>query len=139
MFRRLEKLPHFDLLSVGLGPYSHDGDVSPDIYSFNSHATPPRELWRRYKLAVPSFDCDIVEVFPDRRMFTHGEAWLDGHAVPDTPAPDLRVASKELELEISTPIRRFMKSSNTFLLPLAAILMLAYELTFFLGGGRNRC
>lgn len=135
MFRRLEKLPHFDLLSVGLGPYTPDDNGN----SFKSHPTSHKELWRRYKLAVPSFDCDIVEVFPDRAMFIHGEAWLDEHAVLDSPAHDSRGALKELKGEISIRAPWFTETNNRFLLALAVVLLLAYELVSFLGGSHNRC
>jgi len=35
-----------------------------------------RELRRTYRLATEGFLCEILEVFPDRDMFTRGEAWL---------------------------------------------------------------
>lgn len=34
------------------------------------------KLWRRYILAMEGFECDIIEVFPDREMFTD-EAWIE--------------------------------------------------------------
>lgn len=140
MFRRLEKLPLFDLLSVGLGPYTQGDDIGFNGNSFKLHATPHRELWRRYKLTVPSFECDIVEVFPDRRMFIQGEAWLDDRAVLNSSASESwQRASKELEVWASTHIPGFVKTSHTFLLALAFILMLVYELVSFLAGGSDRC
>jgi hypothetical protein len=35
-----------------------------------------RELRRTYTLSTEGFLCEILEVFPDRDMFTRGEAWL---------------------------------------------------------------
>jgi hypothetical protein len=35
-----------------------------------------RELRRTYTLETEGFLCEILEVFPDRDMFTRGEAWL---------------------------------------------------------------
>jgi len=35
-----------------------------------------RELRRTYTLETEGFLCEILEVFPDRDMFSRGEAWL---------------------------------------------------------------
>ena len=76
MYRKLEKLPTFELLQVGIGaPSSRKGEA---LDNHGGH-----ELWRRYKLTVPEFECEILEVFPDRKMFSLGETWLlDGHPQP---------------------------------------------------------
>lgn len=78
MFRRIEKLPGFQLTNVGVGPYPCDG--SGDVPSFAPSADPnseTEELWRKYQLIAPDFECDIIEVFPDRDMFVGGVTWLD--------------------------------------------------------------
>ncbi|KAF9447504.1 hypothetical protein P691DRAFT_731330 [Macrolepiota fuliginosa MF-IS2] len=78
MFRRIEKLPGFELVSVGIGPYPCE---DPDVASWSPASNPDsetEELWRKYKLMAPDFGCEIVEVFPDRDMFISGAAWLDG-------------------------------------------------------------
>lgn len=33
------------------------------------------KIWRRYILAMEGFECDIIEVFPDREMFSN-EEWI---------------------------------------------------------------
>lgn len=74
MFRRMERVPKFELLSVGVGPHHFE-----DVGAGASHeAVGIQDLWRRYRLEMPCFSCEIVEVFPDRRMFKCGIAWLDG-------------------------------------------------------------
>ncbi|KAF9447503.1 hypothetical protein P691DRAFT_760703 [Macrolepiota fuliginosa MF-IS2] len=78
MFRRIEKLPRFELQNVGIGPYPCE-DL--DVASWSPASNPgsgSQELWRKYKLIAPDFECDIVEVFPDRDMFVGGTTWLDG-------------------------------------------------------------
>lgn len=78
MFRRVGKLPDFELMNVGVGPYAY---IDPDVASFSPTADPDSEsveLWRKYKLTVPGFECEIIEVFPDRDLFVGGAAWLDG-------------------------------------------------------------
>jgi len=77
MFRRIEKLPGFQLMNVGVGSYPCD---DPDVPAYCPSADPnseSEELWRKYQLIAPDFECDIVEVFPDRGMFVGGAAWLD--------------------------------------------------------------
>lgn len=34
------------------------------------------QLWRKYRLAIPDFECEILEVFPSREMFACCEQWL---------------------------------------------------------------
>jgi len=72
MFARLEKVPSFELVSVGLGP------AAGDFLSENRGSDKRRQqLWRKYKLSIPDFECDILEVFPSRQMFIDGTRWLD--------------------------------------------------------------
>lgn len=78
MFRRIEKLPRFELQGVGVGSYPCE---DPDVVSWSPASnsdSESEELWRKYKLIVPDFECEIVEVFPDRGMFVGGVNWLDG-------------------------------------------------------------
>ncbi|KAF9452442.1 hypothetical protein P691DRAFT_756369 [Macrolepiota fuliginosa MF-IS2] len=78
MFRRIEKLPKFELQNVGVGSYPCD---DPDVPSWCPASDPDsesQELWRKYRLVAPDFQCDIVEVFPDRDMFIGGVHWIDG-------------------------------------------------------------
>jgi hypothetical protein len=136
-FRRMEKLPAFDLVSVGLAPYGQDDcGVSPSALApVWQKSDESRELWRRYKLTTPGFDCDIVEVFPDRDMFLHGEAWLDDHLVFDTMMGD---SFYPVKASLRPRPRWFLNSSNTsFLFPLGFFLILFYEISFFMTGGRK--
>ena len=59
MFRKLDKAPEFILHDVGVDP-GEDGKET---------------LWRRYSLKTEGFECSILEVFPDRAMFTK-ERWI---------------------------------------------------------------
>lgn len=77
MFRRLEKVPAFELLAVGLGPVETEEKLTT-----GSSATSD-QLWRKYTLSIPHFECEILEVFPDRQMFVKGEKWLDNQPVPE--------------------------------------------------------
>ncbi|KAG5219680.1 Rhomboid domain-containing protein [Salix suchowensis] len=71
MFRKLGTIPQFELVEVGIG----SPDISlPEGKSTDANAT-AQPLWRRYRLSIPDFECEIVEVFPCRNMFTHGDEW----------------------------------------------------------------
>ncbi|KAF9054611.1 hypothetical protein BJ165DRAFT_1440074 [Panaeolus papilionaceus] len=80
MFRRLEKIPAFELLSVGLGPVNEKGQQQPSLtFTPNTPGySEANQLWRKYTLTIPNFECEILEVFPSRDMFISGEAWLTG-------------------------------------------------------------
>jgi hypothetical protein len=56
VFMEIGRVPRFELMDVGTGG---------------------GELWRKYKLEIDGFECDILEVFPDREMFKLGERWFD--------------------------------------------------------------
>lgn len=85
MFRKLEKLPQFELVSVGVETI--DGDGSPSASGsassngsgeVNVNGDRESRLSRKYRLVVPEFECEIVEVFPSREIFTNPEEWLAG-------------------------------------------------------------
>ena len=98
IFRKTGAVPDFALLSAGLvtedlseGDLENifagqaktedleEGSTNGSKGSSDADANLKRaktKLWRRYTLSVDGFACDIVEVFPDRSMFTRGEAWL---------------------------------------------------------------
>lgn len=71
IFRKTGDAPEFELMDVGLVGETDDEKESAQ------KVMGERKMWRRYTLRVEGFQADIVEVFPDRRMFTRGEAWLD--------------------------------------------------------------
>ncbi|TFK60443.1 hypothetical protein BDN72DRAFT_805695 [Pluteus cervinus] len=66
MFVELRRVPCFELIDVGTRP--RPGGLA---WSLDDH-----EIWRKYKLSIPDFECEILEVFPSRRMFLDGEGWL---------------------------------------------------------------
>ena len=75
VFRRLAKPPMFELLAVGMGCYDPEtGGKSAGVARIQDASN---QIWRKYRLATPEFECDILEVFPSRSMFTHCEAWLE--------------------------------------------------------------
>lgn len=67
IFRKLGAVPQFELIEAGL-----IGDEDVEYKTLKDK----RKMWRRYTLKIDGFEADIVEVFPDRDMFTLGEAWL---------------------------------------------------------------
>jgi hypothetical protein len=75
MFKKLQLQPMFELLEVGFGvPPASDGKTEKDSGRLGEDGD--RRLWRKYKLAVPEFDCEILEEFPSRDMFIFGDSWL---------------------------------------------------------------
>lgn len=75
MFVQLKRVPCFELLEVGSGPRGDAGFLS------QLHGTIDHELWRKYRLSTSGFDCEILEIFPSRRIFFEGESWILGHAL----------------------------------------------------------
>lgn len=90
MFRKLQTPPQFELLEVGLGaPRDTDASAHPEKPT-------TQQLWRRYKLSIPEFQCEILEVFPSRNMFAHVEEWLNEAVVFESSQPPV---SPEAELD----------------------------------------
>lgn len=74
MFNKLEVLPTFELVAVGVGAEAEEkGVMGVTAPAVDAHG----QLWRRYKLIAPELECDILEIFPSRNMFLNGEGWLD--------------------------------------------------------------
>ncbi|KAI0781234.1 hypothetical protein BD413DRAFT_462966 [Trametes elegans] len=69
IFRHLRTYPEFSLLHV-------------DAQLVNGK----RELRRKYKLETEGIMCEILEIFPDRDMFSRGETWLDETVSDGKPA-----------------------------------------------------
>ena len=94
MFRRLEKIPAFELLAVGLGPVDdNDKDKAPGAFSTRK-GMKSNQLWRKYTLTIPNFECEILEVFPSREMFLQGDSWLTGeYAKAETSSEALTLKS----------------------------------------------
>ncbi|KAF5375452.1 hypothetical protein D9615_007959 [Tricholomella constricta] len=135
MFARMGKAPEFDLVSVGLGPVSDD-DTPP------SEKTPlggrqEQQLWRKYKLVVADFECEILEVFPSRDMFVGGHQWLEADAaVQQWALESFTTSTKDLYLP-SRVLRP--KTSLILFLGLAFLLMLAFEFSMFFTGRSLFC
>ncbi|KAH8111050.1 hypothetical protein DFH11DRAFT_1616701 [Phellopilus nigrolimitatus] len=72
IFRKMGVVPAFELLDVGLVGDSEKSN----------------KLWRRYTLKIEGFAADIVEVFPDREMFTRAEEWLAEPQLLSVPIED---------------------------------------------------
>ena len=76
VFRRFAKAATFDILGVGVGPVGVGSSTvvpkteDPATNDFGD------QLWRKYRLAIPDFECEILEVFPSREMFACCEQWL---------------------------------------------------------------
>ncbi|KAG5350186.1 hypothetical protein C0989_012319 [Termitomyces sp. Mn162] len=77
-FARMGKVPEFELVSVGLGPVT---DAVLPSHSEKVHST-DEQLWRKYRLYIDDFECDILEVFPTREMFVDGLHWLGDGSEP---------------------------------------------------------
>ncbi|KAG6898313.1 hypothetical protein C0992_011904 [Termitomyces sp. T32_za158] len=80
-FTRMGKLPEFELVSVGLGPVT---DAAPISSCSENSQSADAQLWRKYRLYIEDFECDILEVFPSREMFVGGLHWLEDGLVPES-------------------------------------------------------
>ncbi|TFK39447.1 hypothetical protein BDQ12DRAFT_629392 [Crucibulum laeve] len=140
MFRRLEKVPAFHLLSVGLGEVDGSPTHNPAtekyskrLFTLGSEKANEQQLWRKYKLIIPDFECEILEVFPSREMFVHGESWLtDAHLANGkrrsrTPESDIDV----LDLAVRTSR---IQQNLILVIGLGFLLILAFEVSRFKTG-----
>ena len=73
LFRKMGKLPDFELIAVGFDKVEPHGETESD----------GEQVWRKYRLSVDGFESEILEVFPSRRMFLSGEKWLTGSLEDD--------------------------------------------------------
>lgn len=113
MFRRMEKVPAFELLSVGIGPVPSEDDKKRPSYltAFPSRKSSDQngeQLWRKYKLVIPDFECEILEVFPDRSMFADGDAWVNGETRPSNTAAALEAMEVGFTIRMSRAQQRFI-------------------------------
>ena len=93
MFRRLEKIPAFELLEVGIGPI--DESDKPGVFSTGDNKS--NQLWRKYTLTIPNFECEILEVFPSREMFLQGDGWLTGEYAKAEPSSETLTTLKSVD------------------------------------------
>lgn len=129
MFRRLEKIPAFELSAVGLGPI--DDTDKPGVFSANDNKS--NQLWRKYNLTIPNFECEILEVFPSREMFLEGDSWITGE-----------YAKAELSSEALTTLK-LVDAGSTFqqgikiVFGLGLFLLVAFEFARRHGGELGFC
>ncbi|KAG6840211.1 hypothetical protein C0991_008184 [Blastosporella zonata] len=131
MFVRMGKVPDFELVSVGLGPVTGDEFTSPgsSYPSEKPHTVEEQQLWRKYRLFVEGFECDILEVFPTRDMFLGGLQWLeDPHGYP-----------RRLDTPLVPVVARHPQTGLVLFLSLGFLLMLTYELSAFITGQSFFC
>ncbi|EJD07601.1 uncharacterized protein FOMMEDRAFT_115954 [Fomitiporia mediterranea MF3/22] len=87
IFRKMGVQPEFELVEAGVEGRVEETtvlDEKPKLVVENEK----RRMWRRYTLKVEGFLADIVEVFPDREMFTRGEEWLAESKLLSVPEDD---------------------------------------------------
>jgi hypothetical protein len=130
MFARMEKVPSFELLSVGLGPVV---DEIPSEYTPLVGKGPDEQLWRKYKLLIPDFECEILEVFPARDMFVDGTNWLDNKPSekatfsPSAGGTYVPAATAEAQMNLAP------------FLGLSCLLVIALEVTMYFARGSFMC
>ncbi|KAG9223894.1 hypothetical protein CCMSSC00406_0004490 [Pleurotus cornucopiae] len=131
MFRKLGTIPQFELVEVGIG----SPDISlPEGKSADTNAT-TQPLWRRYRLSIPDFECEIVEVFPCRNMFTRGDEWLLDDRVEARQPP----VSSGTQLSTSQTVNPCWSSPMLVLsVGTGFLLMLAVQI-FLISTGRLYC
>jgi len=127
------KAPEFDLVSVGLGSVT-DVTSEKSLHQRGIDGGHQDQLWRKYKLFVPDFECEILEEFPSRDMFVGGQQWLDDGKEWTTES--FATSVKEMQLS-SSVLRR--QTSLILLFGLSFFLMLAYELSMFFTGRSLLC
>jgi hypothetical protein len=88
-------VPQFELVDVGIEVEEGDDGKSGKENDPKSKSFRPEKLWRRYTLKMEGFECDILEVFPDRRIFTMGTEWLDSKHTRVRPIPPRLVIKDE--------------------------------------------
>ena len=128
MFRRLEKVPAFELLCVGLGAVREGEKRGSFVVAEADRRS--SQLWRKYTLIVPHFECEILEVFPAREMFLGAERWLTGDAAATVP-----------ELAVATAARSGAALNQGLKIVMAAgiLLLLLFEATMYYGGRSRYC
>lgn len=130
MFSRLEKLPAFELLSVGVGPVA---DAPRETQKWGG-TRQDEQLWRKYKLTIPDFECEILEVFPSREMFIRGESWLEVEQRQGKEAYEFATESYISSKSFLQPPKHL-----TLLLGFGFLLMLVFELYLFFAGRSPIC
>ncbi|KAJ7224285.1 hypothetical protein GGX14DRAFT_424971 [Mycena pura] len=120
LFSKLEIKPSFELLNVSVGGH----EDAPAVEKGFGRGP---QLWRKYRLAGPDIECEILEVFTSRDMFVRGQAWLDEQQRKD-------------EVAAGAPFYglRLRRPSTSALLCIVLVCLLSFEL-FVYSVGRSRC
>ena len=124
MFRRLEKIPTFELLAVGLGPV--DDNDKPGVFSAEDNKS--NQLWRKYTLTIPNFECEILEVFPYREMFLQGDSWLTGEYAKAQPSSETLTPLKSVDAGST------FQQGIKIVIGLGVFLVVAFEIASHHGG-----
>lgn len=130
MFRRLQQIPAFDLLAVGLGPVDDNGKT-PGPFSTKDKES--NQLWRKYTLTIPNFECEILEVFPSRDMFRQGNSWLTGEYAKAEPSSETLTTLTEVDRGAS-----FLQGLSV-VLALGLFLLVGFEIAIRHGGHLGFC
>ncbi|KDR68002.1 hypothetical protein GALMADRAFT_79065 [Galerina marginata CBS 339.88] len=133
MFRRLEKVPAFELLSVGLGPVKDVEKQTASNFVAGQGEEHVGQLWRKYTLVIPHFECEILEVFPSREMFVRGEKWLASEDSGTERVPELQTAMKNADAP------SVLKQGTNLVMVGGFLLMLVYEIVSYHSGRPSVC
>jgi hypothetical protein len=129
-FSQMQMAPSFELVAVGFGPVVDDFPSEKtslgDIPTNKQH-----QLWRRYILSIPGFECDILEVFPSRDMFVHGTSWLD-----NKPS-DRTMFAQESHMQRGTSLNS--QTSLTLFLGFSFLLVIALEVSMYFVRSSSTC
>ncbi|KAF8972684.1 hypothetical protein BDZ97DRAFT_1901197 [Flammula alnicola] len=132
MFRRLEKVPAFELLAVGLGAVKDNDKQTSSSFSTGATGDGTGQLWRKYTLVIPHFECEILEVFPAREMFLGGEKWLTGEDSELTRVPEVATAVKNGDTSA-------LDQGLKLVLTGGLLLMLLFEFAMYFGARSRFC
>ncbi|KAF9564295.1 hypothetical protein CPC08DRAFT_760330 [Agrocybe pediades] len=128
MFRRLGKVPAFELKTVGLGPVTGE---KMNASSYSTAKDEGKQLWRKYTLIIPNFECEILEVFPSREMFISGEKWL--------AVEDVEYDVPELLVKDVVDTASVLKQSLNIVLFAGLFLTFFYEVLMYNNGRSRSC
>jgi len=147
-FAQMQMAPSFELVSVGLGPVNGlplDMTPSSDVPLDKQR----QQLWRRYTLAIPGFECDILEVFPSRDMFVYGTNWLDNKLMDNRLLDDKLTDIKQSDKVTYSPSLKVTyvphvttprtQTSLILFLGLGFLLVIALEISMYFTRNSLRC
>jgi hypothetical protein len=134
----MQMAPSFELVAVGLGPVNGlplDMGSTSDVPLDKQH----QQLWRRYTLAIPGFECDILEVFPSRDMFVYGANWLDNELSDNKISEKITYSPSMKVTYMPHAIAPRAQTSLILLLGLGFLLVTALEVSMYFTRSSLRC